>query len=200
MSMRPEIYGVDLKPIRAIFGSGDEHIFEKINSAYQEKISELFCDEPDERAEFSQKGKEIIHRMVMEGVPFPDLECEDDVHVLVIDSSVKSDEHKLAGDTVDWHMQAFRELRHGCADKVDPDILYLLEVFEAGRPFLGKRINSSWSYYGYLDAEEVKRLFAALDELGESDYLGNSREFLFDLTDWMDGISSQNLDLYFYIS
>jgi hypothetical protein len=200
VSMRPTIYGFKLESIKKLFGSDDNVAFEKINKSYRQAVSEIYCDELDELSQFSQKGEAIIRRAIMEGVPFAELDNEDDIHVLVADAIAHSAELKSPGNTTDWNMQAFRDLRCDLVDEIESDMISLLGIFEEGRPFFGKKINSTWSYYGYLTAKEARKLYIVLDELNDSDVSDNLGEFLFTLTDWLDGISSQNLDLYFYIS
>jgi hypothetical protein len=198
--MRPEIYGFDLAAVQAIFGSGNKVAFEKINTSYQEKMSEYFCDEPDVLAEYAQKGEQIIQQSIIGGVPFGDLDCEQEVHVYAANEIVQFTDPKLAGDTTDWHMEVFLDLRADCAGELTPDIVSLLSIFEEGRPFLGKKLDTAWAYYGYLNNDEVQKLFVEMEKLSDSkssDYLDG---FLLDFTDWLDGISSQNMDLWFIVS
>lgn len=200
MSMRPEIYGFDLTAVQAIFGSGNKDAFEKINASYQERMSERFCDEPDELDKYSQRGEAIIYQSIMEGIPFDDLDCEQEVHVYAANEIVQFTDPKLAGDTTDWHMEVFWNLRADCVDKLTPDIVGLLDIFEEGLPFFGKKLDTAWSYYGYLNNGEVQKLFAEIEKLSDlkpSDYLDG---FLLDFLDWLDGIFSQNMDLWFIAS
>jgi hypothetical protein len=199
MSMRPDIYGFKLESVRGLFGSDNQETLKKISNLYQKMIFDAFGDEPDTLAKFREQGNAIIWRAIMEEAPFPDLDSENSIHVYAAKSIVDSTEPKSVGDSLDWHMQAFRDLRMDGEGKLDPEIVNLLRVFESGRPFFGRKIESDWNYYGYLTAKEVKQLAPAIDALSESQSANYMDGFHLALADWLDGILSQNLDLWFWV-
>jgi len=200
MSLRPQIYGFCLKDVQSIFASNDEAVLQKIYNIYEKILGELLFDEPDETKELKKQGREIIRRAVMQGVPFEDLKCEREVHTFAAEAVVRSIEIKPVGDTNDWSMQAFWDLRAEYGTKVSRDALNLFDIFYDGRPFFGKKIDSGWSYYGHLTLEEVNRLSTALDSLGDSGVPDDLKVFVAELTDWLEGIASANLDLWFVAS
>jgi hypothetical protein len=200
MSLRPQIYGFSLKEVQSLFASADEKALEQINNNYEQILTELFSIEPEEQENLRKEGKAVIHRSVMEGAPFADLDCENEVHVFVAEVIVRYTNLKPIEDTGEWKMDAFWDLQSACASKVGSEIADLLAIFEQGRSFFGKKIESGWAYYGYLTLEETEKLLGAINEPAKFEVPDYLSEFVAELISWLEEIISEKLDFWFIAS
>jgi hypothetical protein len=203
MSLRPEIFGFRLAQLRELLGSGRREILPALN----EELAALaendpFAEPEDDEENVFEAAKAIVERAVVEGVPFPDLEAEDDAHVTAAIALARYQQSwKDTGSDI-WQMGAFEELDDDAADSWPPQARPLFDCFLNGRPLFGERIETDWTYYGYLTAEEVRTLAAAIAQMRETDaefadpdYLDG---FLDALTGWLSSIVEDDLDLWFF--
>ena len=135
-------------------------------------------------------------------MPFPSLEVEGEPHVHLALLLAAYGQEYLPTDSGDWKMIGFWDFWELCGDLLSPEGRRLFSYLIEGRPLFGRQIESSWSYYAYLERQEVDALRAAFQELweGNPDLHSNAliADLVSDLTRWCEAISSQGMDLWFW--
>jgi hypothetical protein len=198
MSLRPEVRGFDLPKLRSWFGSGDASVV----AAIERELALAEADpEADVDDQFRETFREALHRAVFQGVPFPDLDAEREPHVDLAILLAGHGQEFLETDSNDWKMVGFDEFWKHCRGALGSGgdlFAYFLE----GRPLFGKRIETVWSYYGYLSQLEVRRLRTSLAKLlSRHPRLAEIyvvEDLASDLTRWCDEILGANKDLWFW--
>ncbi len=197
MALRPEVYGFHLAELFNRFQSQDRALIADLES----KLVQLAA-ESDLPSEFCDEYRTALRHAVDHGVPVPQLERETDAHVLLaIDLAKYRQELQPVGSN-DWDMNAFFDFWETCQPLLSPAQQSLLRYWEVGRPLFGKKIETGWSYYGYLSRDEVIQTRRLLDALknehaafAEEDYLDG---FLVAWDEWLETIAAAGLDLWFW--
>ncbi len=196
MSLRAYITSFDLQKMQSLLGSRKESTVQTAAKILREEFDLDALDE-DEAAEYAERIEAILaicRRAVDEGVPFPDLKEENEDHVTAAETlAVVGQKHGYTSFE-DWKVtQAFYPLLHDYSAALSPRGRELLTFLDEGRPLFGRKLETGWSYYAYLTADEVKELHAALVALQEShpelkgeEYLGG---FVESLVEALAGIS-----------
>jgi hypothetical protein len=91
------------------------------------------------------------------------------------------------------HQGISRPTDRGCSERPDHG---------RGRAIFGRRIDTPWSYYGFLSLPQVRTLHAALATLQDDDPSLRGEPFmdgfLDELMGWLQTVESNNQDLWFY--
>lgn len=199
MSLRPEIRGFQLSKLRSLFGSRDQGLLAAIEAQFAASVKE----EPEDfDKEYQLTFRKALYRAVEDGVPFPSLEVEGEPHVHLALLLAAYGQEYLATSSGDWKMLGFWDFWELCGDLLSPDGRRLFSYLIEGRPLFGRQIESSWSYYAWLDRQEVDALRAAIGELWEANPDLHSNELIADLVSdlgrWCQEISGRGLDLWFW--
>jgi hypothetical protein len=199
MSLRPEIRGFDMAKLRSLFGSRDQIVVDTIEGEFAASVQE----EPEDfDQEYRATFRKALHRAIEDGAPFPNLEVEGEPHVHLALLLAAHGQEFLETDSGNWKMLGFWDFWELCGDLLSPEGRRLFQYLIEGRALFGRRIESSWSYYAYLQRQEVEALRAALVELWENnpDLRANDliADLVADLTGWCDAISLRGLDLWFW--
>jgi hypothetical protein len=199
MSLRPEVRGFSLAKFRTLFGSRDQSVIDAIEASFAESVEE----EPEDfDQEYRGTFHKALHRAIEDGVPFPSLEVEGEPHVHLALLMASYEQEYLPTDSSDWKMIGFWDFWELCGDLLSPEGRRLFSYLIEGRPLFGRQIESSWSYYAYLERQEVDALRAAFRELWEANPDLHENELIADLvadlTRWCEEISSRGMDLWFW--
>jgi hypothetical protein len=168
MSLRAHISSFEFQKLQALFGSRDEATVEAAARVLRKQFG---LDEPDEEWD-EEAATEVEHalaicrRAVFEGVPFPDLEMEDDEHAIAaVALAVVGQKHR-GTSFGGWKVtHVFHPLLRDHSTALSIRGRELLSYLSDGRPIFGRKNGSSWSYYAYLTSNEVQELHAALLDL-----------------------------------
>jgi len=194
MSIRLSGYGIDIDSILKMFGSKNQ---DYVNS-YKGRI-------PD-------RNLPVLEEAVMSGVPFKGLYEEEWPQIIVIKTLFETALDPTWGD-VEFHYSSLSDLLSDhLMPEVDMTARDLLAYFIDGRPIFGHKFGGTEAMYGYLTADEVKKLNKSLDrfklpdpdsdewddlpdELIDSEY----SEFTGAITELMPRVIAKNQGLAIYI-
>jgi hypothetical protein len=194
LSLRPNIFGLRLARLRGLLGCGDQSVVDRVSA-------ELSSVAPELQAE----ARDIAARAVMTGVPFVGLDAEGDAHVAAAIALSKIDQARDDVGSSVWKMDPAWDLGRLFPALARED--HPFRTFLEGRPIFGERIVTGWSYYGFLDRQEVELLRFALRPVRESlasapemqppslDAIGQLRE---ELTQSLEAVTDDEaLDAFF---
>ena len=195
MSLRPVVSGFDLDAMLGLLGSGDEGRLARLTDEFDARVA--FPD-PAQAA----LARDALRRAVFEGARWPDLEVEGEPHVsAAVVLAHHGQAHLPTGSDV-WKMPAFWDFIKAHHDRLPPEPRKYLFMFGRGRPLFGRRIDTPWSYYGFLTLPQTRALLASLTDLRASDpslqgpqFLGG---FLDEFVSWLSSVSSAEKDLWFH--
>jgi hypothetical protein len=149
-----------------------------------------------------ERTRDAIWRAIFEEVPCPDLEVEGEAHVVAAVVLARYGQTHMATGSNVWKMPAFWSFIKGYHHRLPGDARKALFVFGRGRAIFGRRIDTPWSYYGFLSLPQVRTLHAELSRLRDEDpslrgeaFMGG---FLDELMRWLRIVESNNKDLWFY--
>ncbi len=199
MSLRPEVRGFDLARLRSAFGSRDQALLDAIEAKFVASVQE----EPEDfDQEYRATFRKALHRAIEDGVPFPSLEVEGEPHVHLALLLAAHGQEYVETDSSNWKMLGFWDFWELCGELLSSEGRRLFKYFVEGRALFGQRIESGWSYYAYLERQEVETLRAALQEFWKNnpDLQGNEliADLVSDVTGWCNTINSHGLDLWFW--
>lgn len=145
MSIRPNISGFSLNKLQSLAGCKDQTLLHELQKSADG--SEL---------------KQIIHRYVMDGAPFADLDAETSFHCLAADSLAGFEQTHSATDSNFWKWsEAFKELaKH--RKNANSQLLQIFGYLENGRPLFGQRFDADSMRYAYLTHEELDVLLETI--------------------------------------
>jgi hypothetical protein len=195
MSLRPEISGFSLDTMFGPIGSKDEDHLARLLEAFDESVRSR---NPD----LMNQTREILRRAIFEEVPWPDLEGEGEAHVLAAIMLARYGQvHSSTGSNV-WKMPAFWNFIKEYHTRLPGDARRALFVFGRGRPIFGRRIDTPWSYYGFLSRPQAQTLHAGLSTMRDDDPSPRAEEltggFLDELIGWLEAVDSRQQDLWFH--
>ena len=171
MSLRAHITSFELRKLQALFGSRDEAVVEAAAGILRKQfdLDEAEEEWADEAAEEVEQALTICRRAVFDGVPFPDLEVEDDEHAIAASAlAVVGQEHR-GTSFGGWKVtHVFHPFLRDHSAALSPRGRELMSFLDEGRPIFGRKNGSGWAYYAYLASDEVKDLHAALVELQQT--------------------------------
>ena len=194
MSLRPEISGFSLDAMFGPIGTKDEDVLARILRAFDESVH-------SRDSGLLEKSREVLRRAIFEEVPWPDLDVEGEAHVMAaIVLAQHGQDHRSTGSNV-WKMPTFWSFIKGYYTRLEGDARKALFVFGRGRAIFGRRIDTPWSYYGFLSLPQVRTLHAGLAKMREDDpslcgegFMGG---FLDELMGWLEVVVSAEQDLWF---
>ena len=192
MSLRPEISGFSLTQLRALAGSRDPQHVSRMLSRLKDLIE---TDDPEGE---KTRIRAILDQALRKGIPIPGLQVETDDHVLAVQLMATENQDHFPTESNIWKMPIFDDLVEGLEGRIPAESLQLLRYFVEGRPLLGRRIESSWSYYAYLALGEVNALRANLADFLEKNADPTGEAFLEEFLRWLDEIRGQNRDLWLF--
>lgn len=153
MSLRFNIYGIELKALQATFGSKDRGLLQSLT-----KLIEAESGNESAEAEIA-----VLRGLIFDGVPSSRTLSEGPAYNRAI--------HRLATgqglteiDIDGWKVEGLWNLTRNFPWLVAPSnpLAWLL----SGRPILGRRFETfGWAYYSYLSSEESKIVYEHLVEL-----------------------------------
>lgn len=170
MSLRAYITCFDLQKMQSLFGSRSDTAVEAAAAILRKEfdLDELDDDEADEFAERVDGIRAICRRAVFEGLPFPELDEENDDHVSAAEALAGVGQKHGHTSFEDWKVtHVFHPFLRDYSAALSPSGRALMAFLDGGRPLFGRKIETGWSYYAYLTAGEVKELHAALVDLLE---------------------------------
>lgn len=195
MSLRPEVSGFSLQQLYEFLGSGDRSIIDHLISEFDNAVT-------FEKSELRFRAHAILRRAVYERPRWSDLEVEGEEHVFAAIVLARHGQTHLATTSNSWNMLAIWDFIKECHDQVPKEGRRYLSTFTAGRGLFTKRIETSWSFYGFLAYPELQRLLKALQDFQNTDSSRHSETFHFGLIDdliaWLTMIESNNKDLWFH--
>jgi hypothetical protein len=201
MSLRPDISGFSFAQMQQLFGCKNRVTIESITNEYETSLKQLISGSVQH---LRARGREIIKRAILEGIPFLRLNAEDEACVFVADILARHEQKIVSVDLADWQWIAFSDFRDMYGSYLSVSGLELFSFLVDGRPLFGEVIDSGWSYYAYLKAPEVKQLQGELAE-----FLENHRElkadenmdgFVSELITWLNAINKDKKDLWLLAS
>jgi hypothetical protein len=196
MSLRPEICGFSLAKLRSLLGSRNQDILKTLlTECDQQFVGD--DSESDKDRRWTEQVKEVIRRAIMKGAPFPDLDAEDETHVAAMMVLAAHEQSPLPTESSIWKAPVLADLWEAIGEKLPARVAPLYDGMLNGRPLLGKRIDSSWSFYAWLTCQEVTILWQSLETIRrvEPDPTGNG--FLGELASWLEQIHKGAYDLWF---
>lgn len=202
MSLRPEISGFSLAQMQSHFSSHNRAVLAYLDERLAQSLEAVADEGPQAVAEYQRTFETAAQRAVNQVVPFRELEVEGQAYVdLAIELSRYQQEH-LPTDSNQWKMFVFEDFLAECGDDLSPEARALVGYFTTGRALFGHRIETGWSYYGYLTLEEVRLLATELEKLTRADESVGSEQFLDGFVGefhrWLRTIADRGLDLWFY--
>jgi hypothetical protein len=195
MSLRPLICGFDLGKLRSLLGSGDRALIAAIEADFDRRAAQYPAQYNDR---FRARFREALRTAVLQGVPFPDLEAETEPHVELAILLASHQQEFLGTDSDAWNNSGFSEAwEEGITDDTDSEE-DLLGHLLFGRPLFGSYFETSWSYYGYLSRDEVRRLRASLRPVDDEDDPPGQLacKLIGDLRRWCDTLLKAEKDLW----
>jgi hypothetical protein len=196
MSLRPEISGFSLETLRSLFGCRDRGRLKALHAECDEGLGGDASD-PGENRSGAEKVKRIIERVVMKGAPFPDLDAEDETHVVAMILLAAHHQETLPTESNIWKAPILDDLWDAIGEELPAKVAPLYRGFQNGRPLLGKKIESSWSYYSCLTRQEVALLHQSLETIRRTHPDPTKNGFLKELTGWLRDIDRGARDLWF---
>ena len=197
MSLRPEISGFSLNNMDALFGTKDEHLLTDLLCEFDKKIT--FRD-----PELTGQSHAILRRAIDERPRWPDLDMEGEPHVFAAIILAQHGQEHIKTDSNLWAMPSLWDFfRQHFSQIPSPGRKYLRMFFE-GRGIFARNIETSWSFYGFLDHSELRMLLASLREFEDAEPAREGQpfrsEFFGKFTGWLTAIESNGKDLWFYCS
>ena len=185
MSSRLEISGFDFQSMQKLLGSKNLQAVE----ALTKKVKNIFSDE-----NMGNITGQIVKQAIMEGVPFKDIEAENDLHVAAAIALADYDQKHLGTKSNFFSVIAFWDSCEGIMNEIDPKAATLLKYFINGRPIFGTEIKSDDSFYAYLLNEELETLKKEITTYIDDD------ETLEAFCKWIVKIQKANKDLWFFFT
>ena len=202
MSLRPMLWSVpSVEPLRKIVGSNNAKWMEPIEAAMRKRD-----DSSAERAKEHERFRKAAGELLAGRVEGP---AERDEHVEIVTVwaqptlSLRGFDYDADPATLDpaqprmltdgdWKHAAWEEYRELIEPLVDEDVLRLAGYLVDGRPLAGARIESSWSYYAWLDRPELARLIEGLTDAARADpsLADEIDEFHGELIPWLEAASA----------
>ena len=193
MSLRPEISGFSLEKLRSLRGKGDSQLIVKAMKSFQRAVE---LEDPSDVAAV----RRIVEQIVMEGEQYSTLEAENEIHVFAALALAKCGQRHSAIGSGIWKVGAFDNLIKVLEGRLSPEVLGLLGYLSNGRALWGKKIQSTWSYYAFLESSEVNRLLKELQAIQKKTADPTKDNFLEELVEWLEMISSEKKDLWMFAS
>jgi hypothetical protein len=195
MSLRPVIAGFDLHAMLRLLGRGDIALLESLQQEFDDRAT---FDDPAQ----TLAAHEILRRAVFEGPRWPDLEVEGEPHVMAaIVLASHGQSHLKTGSDI-GKMSAFWNFIKEHHARIPSEARKFLFMFGRGRALFGRRIETAWSYYGYLTQLQTQKLHQALIALQADDPAFRGPEFmggfLDDFIDWLARVEAAGKDLWFH--
>ena len=195
MSLRPEISGFSLDAMFGPIGTKDEDVLARILQALDDSVRSR---DPG----LIERARDVLRRAIFEEVPWPDLEVEGEAHVMAAIVLARYGQTHLSTGSNVWKMPAFWSFIKGYHTRLEGDARKALFVFGRGRAIFGRRIETPWSYYGFLSLPQVQTLHAGLAKMRDDDpglcgdgFMGG---FLDELIGWLAAVESSHQDLWFH--
>ena len=155
--------------------------------------------EPEEAEEYREEALAILVRAISDGIPFPELETEGDVHMDVASVLAEYQQSLFATGSNGWKMQAFWRFEEDHGERLGAEARKSLGFLTRGRPLFGRRAEAD-GLYAYLDSGELDQLLAALrllqQERAELTGPGYLDGFVGELTGWLEAVASRGQDLW----
>lgn len=186
MSLRPEFGGFSLAAFKALLGSGDRATLDAVLAEAEDSLQ---ADDPE-------SVRAILSQAILKGT-FPGLNAENEHHVVAVALLVRR-QSGVGTDSNIWKAAAFDELFEEIGADLPPKVLSLYQGLQNGRALLGRRIESSWSYYAWMTRPELDlvRRVLGIQAQKRPDPTGDG--FLPDLRRWLDEIDAAGGDLWLY--
>lgn len=209
MSLRPELYGFDQKKMFALFGSKNEKAVAEMTGTLQKSVEDT-ADQ--EQRGFMEDAIKQIRSAVFEGVPTPGLVSETVPQIWAAKVLAEYGQKDMIDTESNfWKMRGIFDFMEEFEKRFEPQTKSLMDYFVYGRPLFGTDIQSDWSYYAYMNLDEVKTLRAGIDKhlqwaidltdkgyLNEIDFSDWTLDLMEEMVGWFDLIIENKRDLWFW--
>lgn len=194
MAYRISFNGFHLKQMKELFGSGNRDAFQSIRNKLATEYSYLA------RAttlQVLQSVSDAIHK----GVPFHDLECEDDTHSFAA-SLLAQHEQDWHFTYCDYHWTSLQPTLQFARKCGGPMVQGFFNLLWEGTPIFGPKSCSNQSpYYAYFPNSKLPGIIEEMDllhEVAEMDAENeNLARFLSDVRGWLVDIEQKKMDCWF---
>jgi hypothetical protein len=199
MSVRPNIYGFDLSRYQGLFASGDPAAIEACSARLEMFAEDIDPEEPEEAEEYLEEARAILTRAIRDGIPFPELETEGNIHMDVASAISEYQQSLFSTGSNGWKMQAFWRFEKDPGERLGADARRSLGYLARGRPLFGRQAEAD-GHYAYLDSGELDQFLGALrllqQERAELTGPGYLDGFVGVLTGWLEAVASRGQDLW----
>jgi hypothetical protein len=192
MSLRPEIVGFKLAQLQSLCGSGDRAAIRNLKSRFAHVTPDSFDDDDEYHDLFHQ----ALERAIMKGVPFDDLQSETNSHIQLAILLGEYKQKFISTSSNSLKMRGFWEFQRKYPNALSSEANDLFGIFTEGRPLFGRKIQTDWSYYGYLSRDEVAFLEESLIEVKDID--DAFQEFVNSVITIFSMILKRKCDLWFW--
>lgn len=196
MSRRLNMAGFSMARMRSLFRSGDRDAVERIAAGLIARHS-YWSPEACERAHA------IVERAVMEGIPFRDLEVEDDLHSVVAQAFAEDgQEHHCTLASVFGADALERGLWPKARKLGGPEVRAFIRGLVTGVPLFGQSMPEDGEVYAAISLAKLRAFRPGVADLHDQlvHRLGpknEAAEFAADFCGWIDEIIDAGLDLWY---
>jgi len=190
MSIRPNIFGVNLQQFIEQFGKTEAAEAKEIFEKYENSLV-VIDNERSYDINKTEDEKLIVEALTEGGAKAVDLE---DSHFEIIDCLLNLQSEIIFTDSNEWRYY-HQEYFEGLTEKVDAKIKMLIEYFLEGRKIFETGITRTELPYAYLTLSEEKQL---LDDMSLNwDKYNDSEGFGKQLKEWVEEFVGKGKDLIF---
>lgn len=200
MSLRMQITGFSHSQMVSCLGSKDSGLKKYFAAEFQHQY--LNGGESLENENTLKRAVNVIELAIDQGIASDNLEVEDDVCCYVMNLLAHYNQTHVLTDSSDWKMQVLWDFQEQYSSQLSPAMNTILHHLIDGRPVLGKRMQTSWSYYAYLLNGEVRELTGEVSNIQrrfchDPSYSKYS-EFINEFEGWLLTILEEQNDLWFW--
>ena len=185
MSLRPSLSSIKLQKLRDFFGCQDQSLIKELKESFRDAASESIHADGDRQIEL----------LINEGTaPFKDKPENETLQIIMYLLAERPACERKECEAIFW--EEFCGAASANMITVSKRSAPLLSQLVRGRPLLGNKIETTWSFYSWLDKDEASLMFQEI--LAHKDA---QKMFDFeDARDWMQGVVKNKQDVWFFAS
>jgi hypothetical protein len=200
MSLRLNISGFNYSQMAGNFGSKNDDLKKQLAKDFQQFIEEQ--EDNNEATGTLEQAVNIIGLAVDNKAPLDSIKEENDICCYVVNLFAHHEQEHILTDSCDWKMKVLWDMQEAYSGRLTARMDKFLRYFIEGRPILGQKIQTSWSYYTYLLNSEVNELaeeILLLKKQFQNDKLFSKyNEFMDEFEGWLSIILEKQKDLWFW--